>query len=195
MKDTKPPSLSSKLPSNQSQPSNDKAGNPICYKCGKIGFARDCPRHLYKPRVFTLGINSKYIEAEPEPQDHQNEEGEEPSPDNDPVRVQDGEVEDQYVDNPYDPINFEIINEDDETLEAQDEPPSFNMLSFVDATGDEAIIWLVLGHASENKSAPKLGGQSSTSDLKSQATDTSSSKVPHKVINQSPPILDAKLSL
>ncbi len=123
MKDTKPPSLSSKLPSNQSQPSNDKAGNPICYKCGKIGFARDCPRHLYKPRVFTLGINSKYIEAEPEPQDHQNEEGEEPSPDNDPVRVQDGEVEDQYVNNPYDPINFEIVNEDDETLEAQDEPP------------------------------------------------------------------------
>ncbi|SRR5258708_31641148 len=74
-------------------------------------------------------------------------------------------------------------------------PPSFNMLSFVDATGDEAVIWLVSGHASENKSAPKLGGQSSTSDLKSQTTNTSRSKVPNKVIKQSPPILDAKLRL
>ncbi len=49
MKDAKGPSPSSKFPSSQSHPSNDKAGNPICYKCGKIGFRRDCPRHPYKP--------------------------------------------------------------------------------------------------------------------------------------------------
>src|SRR5260370_14105138 len=44
-KDAKPSNASSKLPSNQARPSNDKASKSICYKCGKIGFARDCPRH------------------------------------------------------------------------------------------------------------------------------------------------------
>ena len=47
---------SSKFSPCNKQPSTDKAGNPICFKCGKIGFAQDCPKHPYKPRVFTLGV-------------------------------------------------------------------------------------------------------------------------------------------
>src|SRR5258708_18702517 len=69
------------------------------------------------------------------------------------------------------------------------------MLSFIDATDDEAIIQLVSGYASENKSAAKLRGQPSTSDLKSQTTESSGSKVPNKVLKWSPPLLDAKLRL
>ncbi len=186
-KDTKSPSTSSKLPSNQGQPSNDKAGNPICYKYGKIGFARDCPRHPYKPRVFTLGINKELVEAEPEPQDPQVEEEGEPSPEPDYTGSPVGnEVEDQYIDNPYDPENLEIIDKYNGLLEAQVKSPSFNMLSFIDATANKGVLQLASGHASENKSIPEIGSQSSTSD---------GSKVPNKVIKQSPPILDAKLRL
>ncbi len=139
-KDTKLPNTLSKLPLNQGWPSNDKAGNPICYKCGKIGFTRDCPRHLYKPRVFTLGINGNLIEAGPEPQEQQTEGEEEPSPKDDPTKSPEGiGVEDQYIDDPYDPIHFKFVEEEDETFETQDKSLSFKMLSFVDNT-DEAFI-------------------------------------------------------
>jgi len=52
------------------QPSTDKAGNPICFKCGKIGFAWECLKHPYKPRVFTLGIaeSSEIMEEIPDEQ-------------------------------------------------------------------------------------------------------------------------------
>ncbi|SRR5258708_6557074 len=155
MKDAKPSDVSSKLPSNQAQPSNDKAGNPICYKCGKIGFTKDCPRHLYKPRVFTLGINGELIEAEPEPQDQQTEEGEEPPPKVGPTGGTEGiRVDDQFINDPYDPINFKFVEEDDEVLETQDEHASFNILSFVTDTEEDLV--LKLASVRDNSSVSEL---------------------------------------
>src|SRR5260370_22265944 len=48
-----PASGVSKFVTCPNQPSMDKAGNPICFKCGKIRYTRDCPKHPYKPRVYT----------------------------------------------------------------------------------------------------------------------------------------------
>ncbi len=76
-------------------------------------------------------------------------------------------VEDQYVDDPYDPANFKIIEEEDETMEVQDEPPSFNMLSFIDTTEEETILQLVSGHTDGSKFAPKLESCSNISGLNS----------------------------
>src|SRR5260370_34536722 len=58
----------SKFTPHLKQPSTDKAGNPICFKCGKIGFAQECPKHPYKPRVFTLGVaeSSEIIDEIPD---------------------------------------------------------------------------------------------------------------------------------
>src|SRR5260370_20436748 len=58
----------SKFAPHMNQPSTDKAGNPICFRCGKIGYARDCPKHPYKPRVYALGIaeDAEGIEDLPE---------------------------------------------------------------------------------------------------------------------------------
>src|SRR5258707_9038323 len=144
--DAKLPNISSKLPYTRGQPSNDKAGNPICYKCGKIGFARDCPKHPYKARIFTLGINGELIEADTALQDHQAEGGGEISPELDPTGandIPDGDgVEDQYVDDAYDPTHFEIVDEEDETPETQDESASFNMLSFIKDSEDDYVLKL-----------------------------------------------------
>src|SRR5260221_1128723 len=121
--DAQSPNISSKLPYTQGQPSNDKASNPICYKCGKIRFARDCLKHPYKARIVTLGINSELIEADPALQDHQAKGGGEISPELDPTGVNDNPagdgIKDQYVDDPYDPTHFEIIDEEDKTPETQ----------------------------------------------------------------------------
>ncbi len=80
------------------------------------------------------------IEAEPEPQDQQTGEGEEPPPEVDPTGGTEGiRVDDQFIDNPYDPVNFKFIKEEDNALETQDEHASFNILSFVTDT-EEALV-------------------------------------------------------
>src|SRR5258708_33044226 len=186
--DAKPPNISSKLPYTRGQPSNDKASNPICYKCGKIRFARDCLKHPYKARIFTLGINGELIEDDTVPQDHQAKGGGEISPELDPMGandIPDGDgVEDQYVDNPYDPTHFEIVDEEDKTPETQDKSASFNMLSFIKDSGDDYVLKLAT-----------VRDNMGVGDSASRVTDSSGSKIPNKIVKHSPPILDAKLRL
>ncbi|KAF8341677.1 uncharacterized protein EI90DRAFT_3116808 [Cantharellus anzutake] len=59
----------------QQCPSNDSKGNPLCYKCGKIGYASECPNHPNQAKIFALGVNN----GAPEPIpafDNQDEVGE-----------------------------------------------------------------------------------------------------------------------
>ena len=45
----------------QKHPSQDAKGNPLCFKCGKIGWARECPNHDQKTtKVFALGMGDKH---------------------------------------------------------------------------------------------------------------------------------------
>ena len=174
-KDNRQSSSLSKLPSNQARPLNDKARNPICYKCGKIGFARDCLRHPYKPRVFTLGINGELVEAKPEPQEQLAEEANTGSHDEDPVHKDaDGGEEDQYIKDPYDPSQFEILEEDKEAQETLDKSPSFNILSFIEATEEDFVMKLASTKRLEFEEEEPTDNTS-----KSQVTG---SKVPNKVV-------------
>src|SRR5260370_16704800 len=65
---TRPIPGMSKFPSHSNQPSTDKVGNPICFKCRKISFTKDCLKHPYKPRVYALGLaeNETALEELPE---------------------------------------------------------------------------------------------------------------------------------
>src|SRR5258708_5291574 len=212
-KDSKQFGSSSKLTSYPSRPSTDKAGNPICYKCGKIGLARDCPRHPYKPRVFTLGVNDELIEAKPGPQELDQEEELEVVPqDNNHAQedLEPGRDEDRYVDDPYDPSHFEILDEYDDTQDAQGEPLGFNMLSVIDIddesydlklasakqlerllTEEEKLASLIDGYASSSKSDDVSKPRKADSFTQGTIGPT----VPNKVLKRSPPILDTKLRL
>src|SRR5258708_22215280 len=56
---TKPPFQSPARTILLNCPSSDKAGNLICYCCGKIGYANECPNHPQRTRVFLMGLNGE----------------------------------------------------------------------------------------------------------------------------------------
>ncbi len=122
------------------------------------------------------------------PQDHQAEGGGEISPELDPMGANDDPdgdgVKDQYVNDPYNPTHFEIIDEEDETPETQDKSVSFNMLSFIRDSEDNYVLKLAT-----------VRDNMGVSNLASQVTDSSGSKILNKIVKHSPPILDAKLRL
>ncbi|KAF8333479.1 uncharacterized protein EI90DRAFT_3121807 [Cantharellus anzutake] len=77
-------------------------GKPLCYKCGKIGYASECLNHLYQAKIFALGINN----GAPEPIpvfDNQDEVGEPSGETPDGPIGENGEAEDRFINDPYDP--------------------------------------------------------------------------------------------
>src|SRR6266478_5845194 len=95
------PMGSSKFPAHPNQPSTDKAGNPICFKCGKIGFARDCPKHPYKPRVYALGVMEVDETLGNLPEESEEVPEEQVEFDSTKQNVTSVDEEDIYMDDPY----------------------------------------------------------------------------------------------
>src|SRR6266446_2562978 len=50
----KPPFHPTVNPNYQNHPSADKTGNPIYYRCGKIGYTNECPNHPQQTKVFAM---------------------------------------------------------------------------------------------------------------------------------------------
>ncbi len=211
-KDPKQSGFSSKLTSYLSWLSTNKAGNPICYKCGKIGLAQECPCHPYKPRVFALGVNDKSIEADTGSQELEQEKESEIIPEDNVTQEElgPGRDEDHYVIDPYDPGHFKILDEYDDSQEAQDEPLRFHMLSIIDFNDKNYDVKLALAKQlehllTEEEKLVKFSNNHSSllkSDnivrskkMYSMTQGTAEPLAPNKVLKQSPPILDAKLRL
>jgi len=120
---TKPPFQSPASTNPLNCPSSDKAGNPICYCCSKIGYANECPNHLQRTRVFLMGLNGEEetpVEAQLDM--HDTPDGA-PDPD---VENEENADEIQFIDNPY---------EEDVYGEENDEDPEsgqFSTICFVD---------------------------------------------------------------
>src|SRR5258708_37795190 len=76
----------------------DKAGNPICYCCGKIGYANECPNHPQRTRVFLMGLNGEEETPVEAQLDVHNTPDGAPDPD---IKNEDNAEEIQLVDNPY----------------------------------------------------------------------------------------------
>ena len=136
------PMGSSKFPACPNQPSTDKAGNPICFKCGKIGFARDCPKHPYKPMVYALGVtevDETLGDLPEESEEVPEEQVELDSTEQDAASV---DEEDIYVDGPY---NGEITSETlfmDNNVSNGNYPAQISMMSFIDDLQDDYHIQL-----------------------------------------------------
>src|SRR5260370_21953383 len=89
----------SKLIPCPSHRSMDKAGNPICFKCGKIGFARDCRKHPYKPRVYALGPMEDQIDLPEQMEETSKEQREMDNSDLEIKNLEDNH--EQWVEDPY----------------------------------------------------------------------------------------------
>src|SRR5260370_22906887 len=187
----------------------DKAGNPICFKCSKIGYARDCPKHPYKPRVYALGISEEIetLEDLPEETDEVPEEDEEPGEANQNIVWED--EEDKYVEDPY---NGEFTQEGShmgDNLPDGDYPAQMNMMSFINESDDYSHVHLASAKQTEgiltketfvneliekpieyaNIHKPQYLTKSS---MPNQITD---STAPQKVLKRTPPIMDSKLRI
>jgi len=158
------------------QPSTDKAGNPICFKCGKIGFAQECLKHPYKPRVFTLGI-AESLEIMEEIPDEQVE-----SDASDQENVLETE-EDQYIEDPYNGENLpEMLTLGDDVQEDM-HSSRINMMTFVNESQDPKYTQLVSIK------------QTDKSTILNTASKPTSESVLCKVMKRTPPILDSKLRI
>src|SRR5260370_41481452 len=199
----------SKLTPHKIQPSMDKAGNPICFKCSEIGYARDCPKHPYKPRVYALGISEEIetLEDLPEETEEVPEEDEEPDELNQDI-VWENE-EDKYVEDPY---NGEFAQEGlytGDDLPAGDYPAQMNMMSFINESDDYSHVHLASAKQTEgilteetfiNRLIEKPIEYAKTH--KSQYLTKSSmpnqimnETAPRKLLKTTPPIMDSKLRI
>ena len=199
----------SKLTPRKFQPSMDKVGNPICFKCGKIGYARDCPKHPYKPRVYALGISEEIetLEDLPEETDEVPEEDEEPGKVNQNIIWED--EEDKYVEDPY---NGEFAQEGlhmGDDLPDGDYPAQMNMMSFINESDDYSHVHLASAKQTEgipteetfiNRLIEKPIEY--VKNLKSQYLTKSSildqimnETAPQKILKRTPPIMDSKLRI
>ena len=130
----------------QKHPSQDAKGNPLCFKCGKIGWARECPNHDQKTtKVFALGMGD---DPSPGSLDEEAEDpsGEAPEEDADA----DDEAEERLVEDPYDPQNHTMLESEHENEEeAEERTFSFNLLSFVSVDEDNYVLKLASARKQE----------------------------------------------
>ena len=187
----------------QKHPLQDAKVNPLCFKCGKIGWARECPNHDQKTtKVFTIGMGD-----DPSPVSL-NEEIEEPlgeAPENDADT--DDKAEECLVEDPYDPQNLSLFESEHEGEDnTEDRSFSFNPLSFMSMDEDN----YVLKPASTRKQEELLSEEQIVAELVDDPvhhlkTDgelptkkgavPSAGKAPDKLTKKSPPMFDAKLRL
>src|SRR5258705_12589275 len=114
----------------QNCPSADKTGNPICYQCGKIGYANECPNHLQWTRVFAMGlteVDNAPAETQDEPVNGLVEES--PDINNDDNVVEEVDKE-QLIDDPYEEDVLDIKDEEDPNV------GQFSMLCFTDVNDE-----------------------------------------------------------
>src|SRR5258708_30975190 len=126
----------------QNCPSADKTGNPICYQCGKIGYANECPNHPQQTRVFAMGL-TEVDNAPAETQDELVvEESQDINDDDNAIKEYD---EEQLVDDPYeeDPdvgqfstLCFADVNDE------LDCNAHFGSMTFIDPTNDNYTLKL-----------------------------------------------------
>src|SRR5258708_32066433 len=139
--DMRPFTSVSKFQSNQSRPSSDKAGNLICFKCGKIRYAQDCLNHPYKPWVFTIRVSSEGDSMNLKIIDEATEEATGDVVTKGTMEENTTlENEDHLIDDPYDNINVDIIDEDAE--EHAESSLGFNMLTFINEANENYAIKL-----------------------------------------------------
>ncbi len=180
-------------------------GNLICFKCRKIGYTQDCLNHPYKPWVFTIGVSSEDDLMNLEIIDEAAEDAT-----GDVVTKgtleENATVEDKdcIIDDLYDNINADIIDED---MEEHAESLGFNMLTFIDEANENYPIKL----ASAGQLKRLLTDEDLTMKLvnkpiqlmKSNSSQKTPSLtpatveliVPNEVMKRSPPLLNAKLRL
>src|SRR5260221_1879724 len=145
----KPPFCPTVNANYQNHPSADKTGNPICYRCRKIGYANECPNHPQWTRVFAMGLT----EADNAPAETQDELVVEESQDiNDNDNVVEEVNEEQLVNDPYeeDPdvgqfSTLHFTDVDDEL----DCDAHFGSMTFINPTNDNYALKLASAQRAE----------------------------------------------
>ena len=148
---TKPPFWSPASTNLLNHLSLDKAGNPICYCCGKIGYTNECPNHPQRTRVFLMGLNGE----EETPVEAQLDMHNTPDGVLDPdIKNKENTDKIQFVDNPYEEDMYgEENNEDPELgqfpticfVDIDDEIDGktyFGSMTFIDPNDDNYAIKL-----------------------------------------------------
>jgi hypothetical protein len=131
------PATSNRTNNYGNRPSSDSKGNPLCFKCGEVRWARDCPNHA-KMKVFAIGMGDEH------PSDTTGDpEGDTNEPSGDPPEgeiLSDDEENDRLVEDPYNPQHADISDTEDEG--EADNGISFGPLSFVAADEDNYVLKL-----------------------------------------------------
>jgi hypothetical protein len=182
------------------RPSKDSKGNPLCYKCGKVGYSFECPNHPSR-KLFALGVDEE--DPAPLPDVNDQEEGGDPPAEMPEEPVADDDEADRFVEDPYEPED----QLDELDTESEGEVAfgyvGLRGMGFVDATEDNYALKL----ASAQQADRLLSEERLIAELVDEPVrrfklegqvplrKSEPEMVPAKLIKKNPPMFDAKLRL